>query len=65
MIIEDECEEHIGGYEYHFDDEGQYVWNYDNMGSRVIVSHSVAPELDAFMQNYKTSRIDKSTISSR
>jgi hypothetical protein len=25
MIIEDECEEHIGGYEYHFDDEGKYV----------------------------------------
>jgi hypothetical protein len=53
MIIEDEREEHGEQYEYHFDDEGQYVCPYDDMGSRVTISHSAAPELDAFMQNYK------------
>jgi hypothetical protein len=62
MIIEDEREEQGERYEYHFDDEGQYVCNYDDMGSRVTVSHSEARELDAFMKNIKPSRTVKSTI---
>ena len=33
MIIEDERDEHGGQYEYHFNDEGQYVCNYDDMGA--------------------------------
>jgi glutathione S-transferase len=53
MIIEDEREEHGGQYEYHFDNDGHYVCNYDHMGSRVTVSHSAAPELVAWMRNYK------------
>jgi hypothetical protein len=52
MIIEDACEEHGEEYEYHFDDEGHYVCNYDDMGSIVTISHNTTIELDAFMQNY-------------
>jgi hypothetical protein len=52
MIIEDEREEYGEEYEYHFDKEGHYVCNYDDMGSRVTISHSAASELDALMQNY-------------
>ncbi|CAO1940488.1 unnamed protein product [Urochloa humidicola] len=36
----------------HFDDMGQYVCNYDDMGERVTISHNVAPEVDGFIQNY-------------
>jgi len=50
MIVEDEREEQ---YDYKFDDMGQYVCNYEDMGERVSVSHNDAPELDAFIQNYK------------
>ena len=53
MIVEDERDEHRGQYDYNFDDMGQYVCNYDDMGERVSVSHNDAPELDAFIQNYK------------
>jgi hypothetical protein len=50
MIIEDKREERKEEYEYHFDNEGHYVCNNDDMGLRVTISHSVAPELDALMQ---------------
>jgi hypothetical protein len=53
MIVEDERDEYGGQYEYNFDDMGHYVCNYDDMGERVTVSHNAAPELDAFIQNYK------------
>jgi len=49
MIVEDERD----NYDYNFDDKGQYVCNYEDMGERVTVSHDAAPELDAFIQNYK------------
>lgn len=49
MIVEDERDD----YEYNFDNKGQYVYNYDDMGERVSVSHDDAPELEAFIQNYK------------
>ena len=49
MIVEDERD----NYDYNFDDKGQYVCNYEDMGERVTVSHDAAPELDAFIRNYK------------
>jgi hypothetical protein len=63
MIIKDEREEHMGQYEYHFDNEGHYVCNYDVMGSRVTVSHTPAPELMLGCKIIKTPRTVKSTIS--
>jgi hypothetical protein len=42
MIVEDERDEHEGQYEYHFDDEGQYICNYEDMGARVSVSHNAS-----------------------
>ena len=49
IIVEDERD----NYDYNFDDKGQYVCNYEDMGERVTVSHDAAPELDAFIRNYK------------
>ena len=56
MIVEDERDE----YDYNFDDRGQYVCDYEDMGERVTVSHDAAPELDAFIENYKNIK-DKET----
>lgn len=56
MIVEDEWDE----YDYNFDDRGQYVCDYEDMGERVTVSHDAAPELDAFIENYKNIK-DKET----
>ena len=53
MIVEDERDEHRGQYDYNFDNMGQYICDYKDMGERVSVSHNEAPELDAFIQNYK------------
>jgi hypothetical protein len=53
MIVEDGIDEHTGQYVYNFDNDGRDVCNYDNMEARVTVSHSAAPKLDAFIQNYK------------
>nr|BAD37986.1 ribosomal protein-like [Oryza sativa Japonica Group] len=39
MIVEDERDD----YEYNFNNKGQYVCNYDDMGERVSVSHDDAP----------------------
>ena len=53
MIVEDERDEHRGQDDYNFDNMGQYVCDYEDMGERVTVSHDAAPELDAFIRNYK------------
>ena len=53
MIVEDERDEHRGQDDYNFDNMGQYVCDYEDTGERVSVSHNEAPELDAFIQNYK------------
>jgi hypothetical protein len=39
MIVEDERDD----YEYNFNNKGQYVCNYGDMGERVSVSHDDAP----------------------
>ena len=62
MIVEDERDNN----NYNFDDKGQFVCTYEDMGERVTVSHDAAPELDAFIQNYKKkSRARKPTLSFR
>jgi hypothetical protein len=43
MIVEDERDEYTDNYDC----------DYDDMGEKVTVSHTEAPELSAFIQNYK------------
>jgi len=43
MIVEDERDEYTD----------EYDCDYDDMGAKVTVSHNEAPELEAFIQNYK------------
>jgi hypothetical protein len=62
MIVEDEREEQ---YDYKFDDMGQYVCNNEDMEERVTISHNGAPELEAFIQNFKNIEKKKPTLSLR